>query len=215
MNKAKGDSFFMDFDTLRELTDLDKVLELLQEYKSLGPLPGIFLPMLEAFLPFLPLVLFVMANAAAFGLWLGFLYSWIGTCVGALIVFFIVRKLGQKRIFDFLSRHKKIQSLMNWVESHGFGPLFLMLCFPFTPSAAINIVAGLSRVSVYQFILAVLCGKLVMIFTVSFIGYDIRALIHQPLRTAILLVVIIVLWYVGKRIEKRLTQRTTIQEKGN
>ncbi len=205
----------MDLDVLKELTDIDKVLELLQEYKALGPLPGIFLPMLEAFFPFLPLVLFVMANAAAFGLWLGFFYSWIGTCVGALLVFFIVRKLGQKRIFGFLSRHKKVKGLMNWVENHGFGPLFLMLCFPFTPSALVNIVAGLSRVSVAQFILAVLCGKLVMIFTVSFIGYDIRALIHQPIRTGILVLVILVLWYVGKRIEKRLTERTVELEKGN
>lgn len=205
----------MDFEVLKELTDLDRILELLQEYKALGPLPGIFLPMLEAFFPFLPLVLFVMANAAAFGLWLGFLYSWIGTCVGALLVFFIVRKLGQKRIFGFLSRHKKVKGLMNWVENHGFGPLFLMLCFPFTPSALINIVAALSRVSVAQFILAVLCGKLVMIFTVSFIGYDIRALIHQPIRTSIVLLVILVLWYVGKRIEKRLTEKTIELEKGN
>jgi uncharacterized membrane protein YdjX (TVP38/TMEM64 family) len=205
----------MDFEALRELTDLDRVLELLKDYRALGPLPGIFLPMLEAFFPFLPLVLFVMANAAAFGLWLGFLYSWIGTCAGALLVFFIFRKLGQKKLFAFLSRNKKIQSLMKWVESHGFGPLFLMLCFPFTPSAAINIVAALSRVSVAQFILAVLCGKLVMIFTVSFIGYDIKALIYQPVRTGIVLVVIFVLWFVGKRIENKLTKKTLVHEKGN
>lgn len=205
----------MDFETIRELTDLDRILELLGEYRSLGPLPGIFLPMLEAFIPFLPLVLFVMANAAAFGLWLGFLYSWIGTCAGALLVFFIVRKLGQKKLFGFISRHKKIKSLMYWVESHGFGPLFLLLCFPFTPSAAINIVAALSKVSIGQFTLAVLCGKLVMIFMVSFIGYDVRALVQQPVRTAIVLIVIFILWYVGKRIEQKLTVQGVTKEKGN
>lgn len=205
----------MDFETIRELTELDRILELLEEYRSLGPLPGIFLPMLEAFFPFLPLVLFVMANAAAFGLWLGFLYSWIGTFAGALLVFFIVRKLGQKKLFGFISRHKKIKSLMYWVESRGFGPLFLLLCFPFTPSAAINIVAALSKVSIGQFTLAVLCGKLVMIFMVSFIGYDVRALVQQPVRTAIVLIVIFILWYVGKRIEQKLTVQGVTKEKGN
>lgn len=194
----------MDFATLKEWFTIENIMGLIQEYRALGPLPGIFLPMLEAFLPFLPLFLFVMANASAFGLWFGFLFSWIGACTGALLVFLIFRSFGQKRLLAFLQRHSKIQKLMTWVENHGFGPIFLLLCFPFTPSAVVNIVAGLSKISIYQYMLAVLTGKIVMIFTISFIGYDIRSLITQPVRTAIVLVVIFILWYVGKRIEVRL-----------
>jgi uncharacterized membrane protein YdjX (TVP38/TMEM64 family) len=194
----------MDFATLKEWFTIENIMGLIQEYRALGPLPGILLPMLEAFLPFLPLFLFVMANASAFGLWFGFLFSWIGACTGALLVFLIFRKFGQKRILAFLQRHSKIRKLMTWIEDHGFGPIFLLLCFPFTPSAIVNIVAGLSKINIYQYMLAVLTGKIVMIFTISFIGYDIRSLITQPLRTAIVLVVIFILWYVGKRIEVRL-----------
>jgi uncharacterized membrane protein YdjX (TVP38/TMEM64 family) len=195
----------MDIGTLKEWLTIENIMSLIQEYRALGPLPGILLPMLEAFLPFLPLFLFVMANASAFGLWLGFLFSWIGACIGALLVFFLVRKFGQKRLLVFLQKHQKVQKLMEWVEEHGFGPLFLLLCFPFTPSAVVNIVAGLSRISVAQYMLAVMTGKVVMIFTISFIGYDIRSLITQPLRTAIVLAVIFLLWYVGKRIEVKLS----------
>ncbi|HLO12981.1 MAG TPA: TVP38/TMEM64 family protein [Pseudoneobacillus sp.] len=194
----------MDFATLKEWFTLENIMNLIKEYRALGPLPGIFLPMLEAFLPFLPLFLFVMANASAFGLWLGFLFSWIGACCGALLVFLIFRKFGQKRILAFLHTHSKVQKLMAWVEKHGFGPLFILLCFPFTPSAVVNIVAGLSKINIYQYMLAVLTGKMVMIFTISFIGYDIKSLITQPLRTIMVLVVIFILWYVGKRIEVRL-----------
>jgi uncharacterized membrane protein YdjX (TVP38/TMEM64 family) len=194
----------MDFATLKEWFTIENIMGLIQEYRALGPLSGILLPMLEAFLPFLPLFLFVMANASAFGLWFGFLFSWIGACTGALLVFLIFRKFGQKRILAFLQSHSKIQKLMTWIEDHGFGPIFLLLCFPFTPSAIVNIVAGLSKINIYQYMLAVLTGKIVMIFTISFIGYDIRSLITQPLRTAIVLVVIFILWYVGKRIEVRL-----------
>ncbi|MCA1030954.1 TVP38/TMEM64 family protein [Bacillus timonensis] len=201
----------MDIDTLREFFTLENILTLLEEYRSFGPIPGIVLPMLEAFIPVLPLFLFVLANAAAFGLWLGFLYSWLGASIGALLVFFIVRKYGQARFFSFLSRHQQIQKLMSWVERHGFGPLFILLCFPFTPSAAINIVAGLSKISVAQFILAVLSGKLVMVFMVSFVGYDVRALVQQPIRTAIVIGVIALLWYVGKRIEAKLTVKSRYQ----
>jgi uncharacterized membrane protein YdjX (TVP38/TMEM64 family) len=181
-------------------------MDLIQEYRSFGPIPGVVLPMLEAFLPFLPLVLFVMANASAFGLWLGFLYSWLGSCLGALLLFLLIRKYGQKRVFSFLSKHPKVRKLMDWVDRHGFGPLFLLLCFPFTPSVVVNIVAALSKISMYQYMLAVAIGKMVMIFTMSFVGYDLHSLITQPYRTAVVFLVIFILWYVGKRIEVRLNK---------
>lgn len=194
----------MNVEMLKEWITIENIMNLINEYRALGPIPGILLPMLEAFFPFLPLFLFVMANANAFGLWFGFLFSWIGACGGAILVFLLVRRFGQQRILQFLSRHPQVKKLMIWVERHGFGPLFLLLCFPFTPSAVVNIVAGLSKVSVAQYMLAVLTGKMVMIFTISFVGYDIRSLITQPVRTAIVLAVIFILWYVGKRIEVRI-----------
>jgi uncharacterized membrane protein YdjX (TVP38/TMEM64 family) len=191
----------MDFELFKDWFTLENIMDLIQEYRSFGPLPGILLPMLEAFLPFLPLFLFVMANASAFGLWLGFLYSWIGAVAGTVLVFLLVRKYGQKRILRVLKKHQKVQKLMSWVEKHGFGPLFILLCFPFTPSAVVNIVAGLSNISIAQYMLAVLTGKMVMIFTISFVGYDIKSLVTQPIRTAIVALVIFILWYVGKIIE--------------
>lgn len=198
----------MDFDALKAWFTLENIMSLIREYRALGPLPGILLTIIEAFLPFLPLFLFVMANASAFGLWLGFLYSWIGTCIGALLVFLLVRKYGQRRLLSFLPKHPKVRKLMDWVEHHGFGPLFLLLCFPFTPSAIVNIVAGLSKISTAQYMLAVCIGKMVMIFTISFIGYDIHSLITKPFRTVIVFLVIFILWYIGKRIELRLNKST-------
>lgn len=196
----------MDFDVVREWLTLENILELIQKYRSFGPIPGLLLPFLEAFLPFLPLVVFVLANASAFGLWFGFLFSWLGSVAGAMLVFFIFRKYGQKRMLRFLHKHEKVQKLMDWVDRHGFGPLFLMLCFPFTPSALVNVVAGLSKISPVQYGLAVLAGKMVMIFTISFVGYDIVSLIQKPIRTVIVLLIIVILWYAGKRIEIRLNK---------
>ncbi|WP_053361831.1 TVP38/TMEM64 family protein [Bacillus sp. FJAT-27251] len=194
----------MDFELLKEWITLENLMDLIGQYRALGPFAGILLPLLEAFLPFLPLFLFVMANANAFGLWLGFLFSWIGACTGAMLVFWLVRKYGQRRMLQFLQRHKQVRKGMSWVERHGFGPLFLLLCFPFTPSALVNIVAGLSKISLHQYMLAVMAGKMVMIFTISFVGHDIRSLITQPVRTAIVGLIIFALWYVGKLIEVRM-----------
>jgi uncharacterized membrane protein YdjX (TVP38/TMEM64 family) len=197
----------MDLESLKAFFTLENIMELIDKYRSFGPLPGIFLPMLEAFLPFLPLFVFVMANANAFGLWFGFLISWAGATAGALIVFSIVRKYGQKKILRFLKKNSQVKRLMAWVERHGFGPLFILLCFPFTPSAVVNIVAGLSKISVAQYMLAVMAGKMVMIFTISFVGYDLKSIITQPVRTAIVGIIIFILWYVGKRIEIKINKR--------
>ncbi|KYG31117.1 TVP38/TMEM64 family protein [Priestia endophytica] len=192
---------------------LENILDLLNKYQSFGLLPGILLPFLEAFIPILPLFVFVVANSAAFGLWLGFLISWLGAVGGALCVFLLVRKYGQRRIFNFLHRHQQVRRVMDWLERHGFGPLFIMLCFPFTPSAAINVVAGLSRVSMAQFALAVMAGKMVMIFAISYIGEDIGSFFREPLKTIIVLAVIVILWIIGKRIEIHLNTKTGYKQR--
>lgn len=203
----------MTAELLKDWFTLENILHLIEQYRSFGPLPGIMLPMIEALLPFLPLVLIVMANANAFGLWLGFLYSWLGASAGAYLVFLLVRKFGQKRFLSFLKRKPKVETLTGWVERRGFGPLFLLLCFPFTPSSLVNIVAGLSRISYAQYMLSVLTGKMVMIFTVSFVGHDIRSLITQPGRTFMVAGIVFILWYVGKRVENRLVNRRPVRSR--
>ncbi len=94
----------MDIEMIKAWFTLENIMNLIEEYRSFGPLAGILLPMVEAFLPFLPLVVFVLANVNAFGLWFGFLFSWIGASLGALIVFLLIRKYGQARIFRFLKK---------------------------------------------------------------------------------------------------------------
>ncbi|MED4533723.1 TVP38/TMEM64 family protein [Metabacillus fastidiosus] len=189
---------------LLEFFTEENLIRLFKEFRSFGPLFAIGLPMIEAFLPFLPLIVFIVVNVNSFGLWLGFLLTWFGSSLGSILVFFIIRRLGQQRFFHFLNRHKTVKKLMTWMEKKGFSPLFLLLCFPFTPSAAVNVVAGLSKISIWQYSLAVISGKFVMVFIVSFIGYDFHALITQPIRLFIAGLVIFLLWFVGKKVEKRL-----------
>jgi uncharacterized membrane protein YdjX (TVP38/TMEM64 family) len=193
----------------------DYIYEMLDKYESLGPLPGILLPLIESLLPFLPLVVFVFANAAAYGLFLGFLYSWIGASVGSILVFLIVRKLGDKRLFKVLRKNKQVKKVTTWLERHGFGPLFLLICFPFSPSAVINVVAGLSKVSTQQFILAVILGKSVMIFSIAYIGSSVFEFAKNPVKTIIVGIGIVLFWLTGKYMEKRLQKKALLNNNPN
>lgn len=192
---------------MEEWLDVDKVIELSEQYRALGPLIGLFFPFIESFLPFLPLFVFVFANAGAYGLWLGFLLSWIGTSLGSYAAFLLIRKYGRVKILRFLTKRKRVQKLIHWVDQNGFGPLFLFICFPFTPSALVNLVAGLSDIKKKYYLMTLLVGKFVMIFTVSYIGYDLKALLTNPIRTAIVVAAIFLLWLIGKRVEFRLSKK--------
>ncbi|MGV3489377.1 MAG: TVP38/TMEM64 family protein [Tuberibacillus sp.] len=191
----------------------DNIENLLEGYRGFGPFLGILLPALEAFLPFLPLIVFVLANAAAYGFVLGFLFSWIGTVLGSLVVFLIVRWIVNKRLKQTLQKNKKIQSMLMWIDRHGFGLVFFVLSIPFTPSSLINVVSGLSNISPRSFFLAVMLGKMVMIGIITLIGTDWQNIVADPKRIIPILVGILVFWLIGRFIEKKLNKNEAQREK--
>lgn len=180
----------------------DYVMELLEKYESLGPLPGIFLPFIEAFLPFLPLFVFVMANSAAYGLLKGFILSWLGASLGSVGVFLAIRKLSNRKFVMKIKNNKQVDKVTKWVEERGFSLLFILLCFPFAPSAVINVVAALSNISLRRFMLAVFLGKSVMIFSLAYIGVSVFEFTKNPVKTTIIVICIVIFWFFGKFIEK-------------
>lgn len=182
---------------------LDDIKDLLARYSELGPLPGILLPLLEAFLPILPLVVFVVANASAYGMWPGFFYSWIGVCIGSFVVFLLARRLGHRYGDRIRRRFPQMERFFEWVERKGFTPIFLLACFPFSPSVLVNIASGLSNIPLHTFLTAILLGKGVMIFTLSFLGHDLQAMVEQPWRIALAVAVLVVLWLGGRKLESR------------
>lgn len=192
---------------MKEWFTVENIELVAAQYRTLGPVIGLLLPFLEAFLPFLPLVVFVVANASAFGLWLGFLLSWLGSAAGSYVVFLLVRHFGKHPRLRFITGSKKVQKLIKWVDMSGISPLFVLLCFPFTPSVIVNIVAGLSHIHKKFYFVVLLAGKFVMILGMSVLGYDLKSLLTSPVKLIIAAVAIVILWFIGKLIEKRLNAR--------
>lgn len=192
---------------MNEWFTVENMEHIAAQYRTLGPIMGILLPFLEAFLPFLPLVVFVVANASAFGLWIGFLLSWLGSVAGSYAVFLLVRHFGKDPKLRFVTGSKKVQKFIKWVDMNGISPLFVLLCFPFTPSVIVNIVAGLSHIHKKYYLIVLLAGKFVMIFGMSVLGYDLKSLITSPVRLISAGVAIVLLWWIGKLMEKRLNAR--------
>lgn len=186
---------------------VENIENLAGHYRTLGPLIGILLPFIEAFLPFLPLVVIVVANASSYGLWIGFLLSWVGTVLGSYVVFLIVRKFGKHPRLQVFIGKEKVQKLIRWVDMRGISPLLILLCFPFTPSVLVNIVAGLSNIKKKYYLFVIMAGKFIMIASMSVLGYDLKALLTDPIKLIIAGVAIFLLWFIGKAIEKHLNKK--------
>lgn len=183
--------------------NLEEIKSLLQRYSQFGPLPGILLPFLEALLPILPLVVFVVANAAAYGMWLGFLYSWIGVTSGSLLVFMLARRFGYRYGDRIRRKFPKSEKFFGYIERKGFTPIFLLACFPFSPSVIVNIASGLSKIPLHTFLIAMALGKGVMIFTLSFLGHDLQAMADQPWRIVMAVSILFLMWIGGRKLEAR------------
>ncbi|GEL78363.1 TVP38/TMEM64 family protein [Tenuibacillus multivorans] len=183
------------------------IIQLLEFYGSFGPIPGILLPFIEAFFPFLPVIVFILANSIVYGLVFGFLFSWVSASAGSILVFILIRKLQRFQWVQRIKEQKQVNQVISFFDKRGFGPIFLLLCFPFSPSALINVVAAFTRISIKQFILAVILGKAAMIFSVSYVGDSIASFAQEPVRTIIVGICIGLFWIIGKLIEKRIQSK--------
>ncbi|AWE06427.1 hypothetical protein DCE79_03070 [Lysinibacillus sp. 2017] len=185
----------------------DNVEVIIEKYKLLGPFFSVFLTFIESFVPVLPLFVIVIANAGAYGLFWGFILSWLATAAGSYAFFIMIRKFGQYKLFKKFKNLKQVKRLIQWVDIRGFTPLFVLLCLPFTPVVVVNTVAGLSHIKKKYYFLTLLISKPVMIFLISYLGSDLRAILTSPMKIITVTLIIVVIWGVGKLIERNLNKR--------
>ncbi len=157
-----------------------------------GPVAGILLPVMEAFMPILPLVGFVIINVAAFGFFFGYLYSWIGNCLGSFLLFLLLRKVGGKRMSEKIKRSKYSYTLEK-VKRKKLNVLFLLYCFPFTPSFLLSGAAALTNMRTEVFLAILLPSKFVMMLFLAFIGENVRAFFENPAKSIFFIIFIVLL----------------------
>lgn len=176
--------------------------EVIQFVLNGGPLIAIALPIIEAFFPILPLVLFVTINVNVFGMFWGYLYSWIGNCIGSFLLFLLLRKIGGKAIEEKIKQSKYSEALEK-IKSKNLSILFLLYCFPFTPSFLISGASALSNMSIKNFLISLLPGKLIMLISLAFMGFNIGSFIKNPIRSALFIVFILLVNFIIKYIAER------------
>ncbi|WP_414813262.1 TVP38/TMEM64 family protein [Paenibacillus sp. Soil766] len=203
MSKLVDFSRHMDIKELLSYLTEENLMLLLDKYRSFGPLPGLLLPFMKSFIPPLPTLVIISVNAAVYGLWLGFLYSWIGIVCGCLVTFAIVKKVAGHPYLVRWSQKPKVQKSLNWARRQAFNYVFILSLFPLGPFVVINMAAGLVRMRFRSFLVAVAAGKAVMVMSVSFIGYDLKRFMDHPYQLIYVALFIGVSLFISKKVEKR------------
>lgn len=115
---------------------------------------------------FFPSILLFIAAGLAFGPWLGTLYAVIGGVLAAVITYLLARSLGREFIQARLPA--RLQRFQN--AELGAGLIFLLNLVPIVPITAVNYGAGLSRVPLSHYTLAVIGGLTPRAFAYTFFG---------------------------------------------
>lgn len=167
--------------------------------EQIGPAAGILLPVIEAFIPILPLVGFVIINVAAFGFFFGYLYSWIGNCIGSFLLFLLIRKIGGKRLETKIEK-SKYRGTLQKIKKKNMTVLFFLYCFPFTPSFLISGTAALANMDTQIFLSTMLPSKLVMILSLAFIGENVSSFFENPLKSVLYILFILLINFISKKL---------------
>ena len=170
-----------------------------------GPAAAILLPVVEAFFPMLPLVGFVIINVAAFGFFFGYLYSWIGNCLGSFLLFLLLRKVGGKRINEKISR-SKFRYTLEKVREKQLNVLFLLYCFPFAPSFLLSGTAALTNMRTEMFLAILLPSKFVMLLSLAFIGENVSSFFENPAKSIFFIIFIVLLNLLVKYVFEKYEQ---------
>lgn len=168
-----------------------------------GPLLGCLLIVVESILPILPIFVFITLNFLAFGKIVGFLISWLCTVLGCFISFMIFRD-GVQTWFEKRLRNKSaVDKIMNVIDKLKFEHLVLLLTVPFVPAFAINIAAGLSKMDLKKYVMALFIGKAFFVYFWGFVGTGLIESLTNPSSLIKVFGIIIIAYILSRLISKK------------
>lgn len=142
------------------LTSQERLAECVTAWGPAGALLFTVFQAVQVVVPILPGGLGCLAGVLLFGAVEGFLYNYIGICVGSLLAFAVARSCG-KPLLPLLFSERTIAKYSHWAEEKGrFAQLFALAIFlPVAPDDFLCYLAGTTEMSWRRFTAIILLGK--------------------------------------------------------
>ena len=167
-----------------------------------GPLLGCVFIILESILPPLPLFVFITLNFVAYGKLVGFIISWICTCIGCLLSYFLVKKFLRNWVLKKIKNVDLLTKWMSYIENLSLSKVTVILAIPFTPAFMVNIAAGICNMDFKKFSVAILISKIFLVYFWGVVGTGLLESLHNP-RSIITVILMMVVAYLVSLIIKK------------
>lgn len=189
-------------EVLEALNEL--INNLLNLLGSWGALLGCVFILFESIIPMLPLSLFITLNFVTFGSIIGFIISWVFTVLGCMMSYYIFRSsVSEKRLNKF-KENNTLKKVINVIENMSFTSLVTLIAIPFTPAFAVNIAAGICRVPKRKFLLALMLGKISLVYFWGFVGVGLIESLKNPSKLIGVVILIIIVYIISYILSKKL-----------
>ncbi len=184
---------------LTPLTDLVSPGNMAPQIDAVAGEPWAPLALLAAFvvggLIVFPVTILIALTAMAFGPLQGFLYASAGVLLSAGLTYHIGRKARRRWLRGLMGA--RIERVSRRLAKQGILSVFVLRLVPVAPFTFINLIAGASRIRFRDFVIGTVLGMAPGIVVMVALGDRLRELWENPSWTAILLVGVVILLWLG------------------
>ena len=135
--------------------DLVALKELILRAGYWAPFLSFLLIIIQAFISPLPSVIIFIANGIIFGPMVGFLISWVGSLISALLCFAMIRYLG----LALPTPPKVIDSMLKLIEEYQNQAVFVARLLPFVPFDLASYAFALTPLRLQTFLVGTALGQ--------------------------------------------------------
>jgi len=184
----------------------DEAAAILREFGWWTPLVSVLLMVLQSVLAPLPGSLIAAANGAIYGVWRGTLLSWVGGTAGGLATYALGRWLDTA----IAHRWKATRLWQRFVEvssSRGFWIVLIARMTPIISLDFIGYLAGITRMPLLSYTLANAIGIIPGMLAYTAIGSELMQGRLLSWYTALALIALVALFFIGRHAVRRLLER--------
>ena len=141
-------------------TRQEKMKAYLANKQIIGPLIFTLIQIIQVVIPIIPGGVSLLGGVIFFGPIWGFIYNYVGICLGSIILFFLARHYGRPFILHLVSE-KTYEKYMKWTANQKKFNWFFALCIiaPMAPDDILCMIAGLTEMKFSTYLWIILLGK--------------------------------------------------------
>ncbi len=174
-----------------DLPTPSQLAQWLREFGPWAPVAVVLLMIAHSFIPF-PGEIVAICAGAVFGTVIGSALVWIGAMIGAILSFWLARRLGREFVESHLS-DEQAAKLDRFTRDRGTMTLLISRFIPMIAFNLINYAAGLTRVRGTTFLWTTGIGILPITILVAWLGSQMKDM-SWPMLLAVSGISIAVIW---------------------